>query len=170
MTAANVTPFFIGRPEFQIVRLAWFVSTYRATETYDLEYTDRPQYTKMKKHLDSLYDRRLMMSLRGVELVNEALDIRISRTEISKRRPTPGTSGRPPARKRRSHLGIRQIEAPFGRIVCIEKLPSIFFEKDKAIKKLRKICASGLQCDVEVGDDERLFIAGFQSILRKCEH
>jgi hypothetical protein len=39
------------------------------------------------------------------------------------------------------------------------------FVKDKAIKKLRKIFASELQCDVEIGDDERLFIAGFQSIL-----
>jgi hypothetical protein len=37
--------------------------------------------------------------------------------------------------------------------------------KDKAIKKLRKIFASELQCDVEIGDDERLSITGFQSIL-----
>jgi hypothetical protein len=40
----------------------------------------------MKKHSDSLYNRRLMMALGGVEFVNDALDIRISRTEISERR------------------------------------------------------------------------------------
>jgi hypothetical protein len=61
-------------------------------------------------------------------------------------------------------LGIRQIGRHF-----VELYVSINggrrFVKDKAIKKLRKIFASGLQCDVEVGDDERLFIAGFQSVL-----
>jgi hypothetical protein len=92
MTADNVPPFFIGRPDFDGVIISrqmsfeWFASTYRATETYDLEHPDRPQYRKTKKHPDSLYNLRLMMSLGGVELVNEVLDIRISRTEISKRR------------------------------------------------------------------------------------
>jgi hypothetical protein len=99
MTAANVAPFFTGRPDFdgaivsKQVSLGWFVSTYRATEAYHLEHPDRPQYTKMKKHPGSLYNRRLMMALGGVEFVNEALDIRISRTEISERRRAPGTSG-----------------------------------------------------------------------------
>jgi hypothetical protein len=92
MTAANVAPFFIGRPDFdgaiinKQMSFGWLVSTYRATETCHLEHPDRPQYAKMKKHPDSLDNRRLMMSLRGIELVNEASDIRISRTEITKRR------------------------------------------------------------------------------------
>jgi hypothetical protein len=94
-----VAPFFIGRPDFdgaiisKQMSFGWFVSTYRATETYDLKHPDRSQYTKMKKHPDSLYNRRLMMALGGVELVNEASHIRISRTEISDRRRAPGTSG-----------------------------------------------------------------------------
>jgi hypothetical protein len=69
MTAANVAPFFIGRPDFdgaiisKQMSFVWFLSPYRVTETYHLEHLDRPQYTKMKKHPDSLCNCRLMMSL-----------------------------------------------------------------------------------------------------------
>jgi hypothetical protein len=135
MTAANVAPFFIGRRDFDEAIISkqmsfrGFVSTYRATERDHLEYPDCPQYTKMKKHRDSLYNRRLTMALGGIELVNEALDIRISRTEISERRN--GTwyfwpLNRP---KRAFPFGYPPNRAPFCRIVCIDKRRSTFCER-----------------------------------------
>jgi hypothetical protein len=92
MTAAGVAPFYIGRPDFDGEIIAkqmsqgWFVSTYKATETYHLEHPDRLQYTKRKSHPDSLYNKNLLLSINGTWFRNEDLNLRISRTEIAERR------------------------------------------------------------------------------------
>jgi hypothetical protein len=92
MTAAQLAPFFIGRPDFdgaiisKQMSLGWFVSSYLATETFHLEHPDRIQYVKKKNHPDSVYNRQLMLSLGGKEFRNEGMNLRISLEGINERR------------------------------------------------------------------------------------
>jgi hypothetical protein len=92
MTAAHLAPFFIGRPDFDgaiistQMKLGWFVSTFTATETFHLEHPDRPQYTKIKNHPDSIHNRKLMMANGGLEFPNSVLNLRLSLSGISERK------------------------------------------------------------------------------------
>jgi hypothetical protein len=92
MTLANVEPFFIGRPNFDgaIIRKqmeqGWYVSSYPFTESYHMEHPDRKQYTKRKKHPDSVYNRELLESIGGREWRNDEMNISVSLTGISERK------------------------------------------------------------------------------------
>jgi hypothetical protein len=120
----------------------------------------------MKKHPDSLYNCRLMMSLGGGGRIGE---LGIGDSDF--------THGNQRKKKRNLVLLAAQpvergvpisVSAKSKRHfveLCVSRNGPRSFVKDKAIKKLKKIFASRLQCDVEIGDDERLFLAGFQSVL-----
>jgi hypothetical protein len=92
MTRAQVEPFFVGRPDFDGAIIAkqmqqgWFVTAYPEVETYHLEHPERIQYTKRKKHPDSLYNRNLLFAINGRGWRNEEIDIRIGLNGISERR------------------------------------------------------------------------------------
>jgi hypothetical protein len=92
MTAAQVEPFFIGRPNFDgaIIRRqmaqGWFVTAYPAVLTYHMEHPDRKQFTKRPTHPDSLYNTQLYESLGSPQWVNEDFNLRISLKDIRERR------------------------------------------------------------------------------------
>jgi hypothetical protein len=92
MTAANLAPFFIGRPNFdgpimkKQMDQGWFVTAYPALLTYHLEHPDRKQFTKKPEHPDSKYNTRLHQSVGGMAWVNDQLDLRISLDGIMERR------------------------------------------------------------------------------------
>jgi hypothetical protein len=91
MTAAQVEPFFVGRPNFDgaIIRKqmeqGWYVTTYPHAESYHLEHPDRVQYTKRKKHPDTIYNTELMQAIGAREWRNDDMNISLSLYGISER-------------------------------------------------------------------------------------
>jgi hypothetical protein len=92
MTAAQVEPFFIGRPNFdgaimrKQMQQGWLVTAYPELLTYHLEHPDRVQFTKRPKHPDTKYNTDLFLSLGSPQWRNVELDTRISLNGIMQRR------------------------------------------------------------------------------------
>jgi hypothetical protein len=92
MTAAELLPFYVGRPLFdgEIIRKqmaqGWFVSAFPLLVTFHLEHPDRIQFVKRMKHPESRYNAELFEVIGKPHFINKKFDLRVGKRGIIERR------------------------------------------------------------------------------------